>query len=153
MTPLCRETPAHRGTFHMQGLSLPRLGAAFHQLRELSIPCCSHPGFPRTGRELRQLPEPLERHKVMPAVQHGAVQGSVGQRWRVSSPWGGALLFISKLPASCQGVWNWLGAPGGCQAQCPGPGQQGGRWLGSWGPGSRGGAGTPFSPDNCSILV
>lgn len=89
----------------------------------------------------------------MPAVQHEAVEGNVRQCWGVSSPWGGALLFTSQLPASCQGVWSWLGGPWGMPGKLPRAGQQGGRWLGSWGLGSRGGPGTPFSPDNCSILV
>uniref|UniRef100_A0A8D2NHK2 Semaphorin 3B n=1 Tax=Zonotrichia albicollis TaxID=44394 RepID=A0A8D2NHK2_ZONAL len=156
LAPLCRETPAHRGTLPCaQGLSLSGLGAAFHQLPKPQ-------GAQHCTLQPPRLPEDREGAQAA-ARTSGEAQGDAS-----SAAWGsgrkcGAVLgglqspgrgSPAHLQAPCKlpGVWSRLGAPGGCQAQCPGPGQQGGRWLGSWGPGSRGGAGTPFSPHNCSIL-
>lgn len=71
----------------------------------------------------------------MAAVQHRAGEGNVEQCWGVSSSRGGALLFISRFPASCQGAGSRLGGPQGMPGRLPRA------WAGvadGWGAGDRG---------------
>lgn len=82
----------------------------------------------------------------MPAAQRGAVEGNVRQCWGVSSPWGGALLFISKLPASCQGVWSWLGGPQGTPGILPRAWAAGWQMAGELGIGKQGRTRDTFQP-------
>lgn len=82
----------------------------------------------------------------MPAVQHGAVEGNVGQCLGVSSPRAGALLFISKLPASCQGVRSRLGGLQGMPGILPRAWVEGWQMAGELGTGEQGRTRDTFQP-------
>lgn len=82
----------------------------------------------------------------MPAVQHGAVEGNVGQCWGVSSLWGGGSPV--HLQASCKlsGTWSRLGGPQGVPGTLPRAWAAGWQMAGELGTGEQGRTGDTFQP-------